>query len=262
MATFIKWSGGVRSPRIIGALATLAWAAGMWAYAQYGGRWTLLLPFFYFFVVIRKLFIPPIFVVTEGGAGVIQYGDTLRWAPLAGADLEWQHGVLRITWKERDKTRTLHQKAEPALLERVREAARAAEGQQPAGPKTVTIGYPHELRWEWFVAGIILFMLFFGAAAAFDQPLYLLPMAAVTYLLSDASDNIRYLLTPDGLWVARRNQEPVQIPLASLQSVRTEGATSTAVLTSHPDFPVIRLNPYQSSDLITRLKRLTAQSGG
>lgn len=185
-------------------------------------------------------------VLTNGARGPAVSLIPLSQAELCGKRLSWPEGRSH---KQADLP------SDPRFIALVETAlADCPEGaprSEKAAAQILSAVYTPSGTSRRAVAAYILVAAGIAAGIWLNQPLCLLPMAAIPALL--AHEPSRYLvLTPDSFWIAETDREPICI---DRNRIKVEIYDSKAyVYTPHPDFPRFKLNRFKSTDLLRRLQ--------
>lgn len=101
---------------------------------------------------------------------------------------------------------------------------------------------------------ILAFAGLFGLALWLNQPLFLLPLASLAWLAYRDDMGCLLMLSGYHLWMLRPSEEPHPIPVTAVKGT-IAGTQITVIATRDSRYPEIRVNQYQSGDLLKQLKR-------
>jgi hypothetical protein len=258
----IHWPRYPYAKWLIGGFMVL-WIFALWFMTRAGTHfWG---PQFYLLVVPMQLYVI-IFnvrhVLSGGVLSVVRATGTVQHVPLAPAEPERTATGMRIRWAEGKRKRSITTKLSVPLMEELKRAvvaARSAEpGTMPAteaeAARAVSFGLPSPLHVVWTVLLVLPLMAFYVAATYWNQPLLLLPLVMIVFLIDREETNYLLMLSAERLWVLRPGKTPHPIPVKDVQGI-TNGTNTSVITTSDTNYPVMRLNRYQSGDFLKQLKR-------
>ncbi len=101
---------------------------------------------------------------------------------------------------------------------------------------------------------ILAFAGLFGLALWLNQPLFLLPLASLAWLAYRDDMGCLLMLSGYHLWMLRPSEGPHPIPVTAVEGT-IAGTQITVIATRDSRYPEIRVNQYQSGDLLKQLKR-------
>lgn len=197
-----------------------------------------------------------LYVLTDRAFVVHNRFGQPTWVPLATAELITRGARAVLRWKDgrRRPTLALPRALTPAVKAALTHVPPDSPTTGKAAAQTLAVGLPLvEHRWMWGVIGGIL--LLFGLAIWLNQPLILLPLVALPYLVQRYSDDWALVLTETDLWLVARKAPAVQVPRTAITGVAPANRASVTILTTLPDLPRIQAAEYQSADLIRALRR-------
>lgn len=236
------------------------WTCVLWVISRDGRRfwpseiYLLIFPLQWYAMGINARYL------LAGGVLSVVRGSAVQRVPLAAAELQRNGSRFRLRWPDGRRQRTLSLTL-PApfadALERTALSARSAEaGSVPAttaeAARAVTFAFPVKRNLgTWISVGLFAFLGLFGLAVWLNQPLLLLPLSVLAWLVGSGPV---LLLCGDHLWLIRPDAEPHPIPVTAVQQTNS-GLQTTVIVTEDAAYPEIRVNLYQSNDLLKQLKR-------
>lgn len=240
-------------------LATLV----LWAESRAGNRvWSAQIYLVVLPVHLVSLYANACYVLAGGVLTVVRSGGVAQRVPLAVTEVRREGDACRLRWTDGRRQRSLRLKLPApfaAALERSAGAARAGADQVPvsaaAAAQAIPLGFsvpPNLGRWLFLWTAAIVAL--FGLAIWLNQPLLLLPLAVPVWSFDRLGPGRVLLRLGDHLWVLRPEADPYPLPLTAVQAV-TPGIQVTRIATADPAWPELRLNSYQSNDLLKHLKR-------
>lgn len=192
--------------------------------------------------------------VLDGGTLAVVRGAMIQRVPLALTALERTGARLRLRWPDGRRMRAVKLTAPVPFAAAVEQAAQSASAAPAETPQPSAFGFPISRNaGPWGIGALVAVIGLFALAFWQNQPLFLLPLALLPLLGERAGAGRLLLLSGDTLWLLISGQEPHPIPLSRLHD-SLPGRKPEVLVTSDPAYPEIRLNRYQSRDLLRQLQ--------
>lgn len=185
-----------------------------------------------------------VLVVPDGWVG-------FRYVPMAVAEVKERPADWYIRWPEGRLWRSVRLRRSPAIDALVRSAA--ADGARRA---VVAVGRTDDPM-EWKMGLLLVAAALLALPAMWlDLPALTLVWAGIPWLLHKAARAVaRVLLTPEGLWLIRREGSPLFIDRETARAAEAGSRGGNFARFPLPDGSSVSLNRYRNADFLRLLRQ-------